>query len=980
MNENSREPQVRPTGLGNPSVPGRRVVYSFVVADLFHYGHLQLLQTAKSLGDYHICGVLTDEAAQSYRPSPISNFEERIAVISNIKCVDRVMVQKDKDPTHVLKQIHREFPDLELILVHGNDWKAMPGRRYVESIGGRVIQPEYYRRLSDSRIKDEINKQHEQGTGHFEFFTEHFRLGDIIVYDGAAKPFVISTKANTLRSLQPILKKSRVEQIYAFRVCDWEENQKEIIQQIESKFSKLELVVRSSAINEDTYFSSQAGAYTSLTGVPAANGTKIQEAIEKVIRSYREKGNFNPANQILVQPQLKDIRFSGVAFTCHPRTGSPYYIVNYDDETSSTSSVTGGVGGALIEILHGTPMERIPPKWRSLLSAIQELESIIPCVPLDIEFGITHRSRVVIFQVRPMVLAPGVTVPERTIFSRHLKKMKIQFKKYSRPKSHLAGANTALSDMAFWNPAEMIGDKPPSLPISLYRYLITDSVWHKALLEFGYQPVNPTALLVEIGGKPYVDLRIAFNALLPQGLKRSLRERLVTYYLEKLRQSPELHDKVEFEIVDNCYHFASAQRARKLRDEGFGKADCDDLMERLKVLTESVIRHSPQIFRKAELSCLRMARKRVSILAQLTAAGPKRCHLGAAWQLLKDCRQYGTFPFSQVARMTFVARALLESLEREYGECGGVMDHFAARIHTVMQDLNDDLGQVSSGRMRLEEFLSRYGHLRPGTYDIASPRYDAMEFNMIAPAERESNHSTARDAGWSMIESRLENALKKVFPAVSCAQFLQFAKLAMENREKVKFEFTKNLSEALRLIAETGEGLGFSREALRHLDVRTIQKSSRSDDAELTPLWERTIQRNLSEWQINSRLSMPSLIFTDSDMEFIVHRQAKPNFVTRKKVAGSVEVLDTPGNGRNPELQGKIVALEKADPGFDWLFMESIAGLVTKYGGVASHMAIRCGELGLPAAIGCGSLIYDMVQSAKTVMLDCELGQIRKVS
>ena len=43
----------------------KKVVYSPVVADLFHYGHLQSLKFANTQGDYHICGVLTDQAAAS---------------------------------------------------------------------------------------------------------------------------------------------------------------------------------------------------------------------------------------------------------------------------------------------------------------------------------------------------------------------------------------------------------------------------------------------------------------------------------------------------------------------------------------------------------------------------------------------------------------------------------------------------------------------------------------------------------------------------------------------------------------------------------------------------------------------------------------------------------------------------------------------------------------------------------------------------
>ena len=36
----------------------KTIVYTFVVADLFHYGHLKILEKANELGDCHICGVI----------------------------------------------------------------------------------------------------------------------------------------------------------------------------------------------------------------------------------------------------------------------------------------------------------------------------------------------------------------------------------------------------------------------------------------------------------------------------------------------------------------------------------------------------------------------------------------------------------------------------------------------------------------------------------------------------------------------------------------------------------------------------------------------------------------------------------------------------------------------------------------------------------------------------------------------------------
>ena len=82
----------------------------------------------------------------------------------------------------------------------------------------------------------------------------------------------------------------------------------------------------------------------------------------------------------------------------------------------------------------------------------------------------------------------------------------------------------------------------------------------------------------------------------------------------------------------------------------------------------------------------------------------------------------------------------------------------------------------------------------------------------------------------------------------------------------------------------------------------------------------------------------------------------------------------------NSDLAGKIVLLEKADPGYDWIFSQNIAGLITCYGGAASHMAIRCAEFGIPAAIGCGKKIYDYAGGLDAVLLDAKHGKITEVT
>lgn len=135
----------------------KTIVYSFVVGDLFHYGHLRILEKANELGDYHICGVLTDNAVSEYKGKPIASFEERKAIISNLRCVDMVMSQTSKDPTKNLKKIHEQFKQSKLILVHGSNWKKIPGEEFIKKMKGKIIRFPYYSKLSENKIVDKIS-------------------------------------------------------------------------------------------------------------------------------------------------------------------------------------------------------------------------------------------------------------------------------------------------------------------------------------------------------------------------------------------------------------------------------------------------------------------------------------------------------------------------------------------------------------------------------------------------------------------------------------------------------------------------------------------------------------------------------------------------------------------------------------------------------------------------------------------------------
>ena len=190
---------------------------------------------------------------------------------------------------------------------------------------------------------------------------------------------MITSKAETLRYLRPLIKKSKIEKIFYFSVLDWRLNKHEIITKI-SKIFQTDIIIRSSAVGEDSLISSQAGVYTSVLNINPKNKSQIQTGIELVISSYTKKDNFNNRNseqyklhniarqkvalddnQILIQRQTKSILVSGVILSRDPNSGSPYFIINYEQD-NSTDSVTKGISNNVIRIYRLTEKKEIPHK------------------------------------------------------------------------------------------------------------------------------------------------------------------------------------------------------------------------------------------------------------------------------------------------------------------------------------------------------------------------------------------------------------------------------------------------------------------------------------------------------------------------------------------------------------------------------------------------------------------------------------------
>lgn len=946
----------------------RTVVYVPVVLDIFHYGHLQSLEFAGKQGDYLICGILTDRAAKYWKKKLTMNFNERKAILSSLNFIDEVMVQNDIEPAKNLERIHKRFKNAMLILVHGDDWRSASGAEYLKKIGGKLVTHPYYTKLSDFKIINSLIERYQDRFHNLQEFISYFKLKDFTDYNPrklAGTIFV--SKAETLKFLKPLLRKSKIEDMFIFTVIDWKEEKNDLISKIMKQFSPLKIVVRSSAINEDAAETSMAGYFHSELNIPSDNPKKIENAVEKVIQSYKNKNSEYMINQILIQRLTRNVALSGVILT---RTieNYPYYVINYD-ESGSTDSVTKGIEGKTIKISRFC--SKFPKQFNKIIGSVKEIESIIKD-SLDIEFAMNKDDEVIIFQVRPLAISKKASVDDETI-KRRIEELKCNFNELLK-KSHLAGNANCFGDMPDWNPAEIIGDNPNFLDYYLYDYLITDSAWHEARASQYYTNVNPAKLVVLFGNKPYVNVRNTFNSFIPAKISQRLRDKLVNFYLKKLKDNPELQDKVEFEILYTCYDLSFGSKSQELFEAGFTKNEALDLKEKLLELTNSLIKSSKNSIWKDLNKVFSMENTRQKVKDETKSAKNPKLILREAKRLLDDCRKSGTVQFSRLARLAFIGKIMLKSMLNENTIDKNFYDDFFASINTVATKMNSDFNNFLSGKIGKEEFFKLYGHLRPGTYDITSMRYDKNPdlFGNVGSikiiTEKKANFNIDKE-----VSNSITKALRKHGLDFDSNKFLDFVKSSIEARELSKFEFTKNLSEAIELIAEAGRHLGFSRKELACLDTELLFNYDVSESA-LASKWSAEIAKRMKEREVNDCILLPPIIFSEEDFDVITYYSPRPNFITQKKVESSLAYID--GHQRKDiDLKGKIALLENGDPGYDWIFTKQPSGLITKYGGVASHMSIRSAEFGLPAAIGCGE-IFDKLKLCNSVVLDCKLKKI----
>lgn len=781
------------------------------------------------------------------------------------------------------------------------------------------------------------------------------------------KKINFSSKAEVLNELIGVLETAKVLPVYSFRVGAFIKNSNEIIYDIQKTFKSDEVIVRSSAKNEDCLETSNAGCFKSVAAVPVKDKERIFKAINEVWESY-ESSDFE--NIIFVQPMLKEIKMAGVAFTCELNTLAQYYIINYD-ESGKTDTITAGNSNnakTFVQYKHAE-YKTSNKKLSSLITTLKELEVIFNNSNIDVEFAFDSNDNLYILQVRPIV--SKLNKNPKTDLTASLNKIYKKVKKLQEPHPNLLGKKAVFGVMPDWNPAEIIGLKPRMLALSLYKELVTDNVWAYQRDNYGYRGLRSHPLLISFLGVPFIDVRVDFNSFIPKELNENIADKLVNYYLDKLIQTPSYHDKVEFKIVHSCFYLNLSENLKDLLNYGFNENEIKRIEFSLLNLTNNIICKQNGLYRKDLEKIEGLKTKFDSIVNSNLALIDK------IYWLIEDCKRHGTLPFAGVARAAFIAIQFLKSFvevgiitQKEYSL-------FLSSINTVSKNLNKNLSEVFEGKMTKKDFLDIWGHLRPGTYDILSLRYDEAFDNYFSNCKEETQDSQEfefNDKQLKKIEVLLaENGLN-----IKAYELIEFIKEAIEGREYSKLVFTKSLSHILLLVEQLGKRFGISREDLSFLDIKVVKHLYSSlDHKDIRDVLLSNIEENKESYSYTKAVKLPSVIINPQDVYSFYLEAEKPNFITLNSVkADIVKEKDINRIG----LKGKIVFIKSADPGYDFLFTKGIAGLITQFGGANSHMAIRCAELGIPAVIGAGESNFNRWENANTLEINAIGGQVRIIS
>ena len=228
-------------------------------------------------------------------------------------------------------------------------------------------------------------------------------------------------------------------------------------------------------------------------------------------------------------------------------------------------------------------------------------------------------------------------------------------------------------------------------------------------------------------------------------------------------------------------------------------------------------------------------------------------------------------------------------------------------------------------------------------------------------------------------EKQVNLIFKKHGLKTTCKNFFNFASKSISLREHAKLIFSKSINEIFINLIKLSKEIKISRDDLEYVSIKNfIIYYSNVEPEKLKILLMKEIKKNKINAKYLNLIEFPELITSEKDIYCHEQRSRKGNFITNKTTNG--EIVSFSKIKKYSTLANKIVLIENADPGYDFIFSYKIKGLITEYGGANSHMSIRCLELGIPAIIGIGNKDYKLISTKNFILINSKQKYFKIIS
>lgn len=729
---------------------------------------------------------------------------------------------------------------------------------------------------------------------------------------------ILGSKSKSLTNLRDI-KLAKIPEFITIKKSE--------IGSIDKAIRKLEdeLIIRSDSESEDSFTESNAGKFLSIGPVHKKNKKELNFAIRKVFNSYLKSQG---TDKVIVQNFVKNIKSSGVITTRLLGNSSPYYCLSISD-SSNSDEVTSGNTNKIKNIYIHKNIEKLEgklKKYQYLLDFVNELIKVINYELLDIEFAVDKNKNIYLLQVRPLLVGS-----EPLDYKKGLIKSIRKFQQLQNKRPNTYGSKTILSNMSDWNPAEMLGESPNNLAISLYKTFITKDTWHKQRGEFGYRGEVNQELMFNFGNKCFIDIRASLNSFLTKSLSSEECERIVDFQINSLIDNPEYHDKIEFEIAQTSYIFNLEHTLPKIYKEILSKQSSLNWVNDLKSIESNYTKILKQ-------NNLKISKFYKHLNKNINYLDPKT---------VNAIKKNMALPFAHHARLAFIYFSQLNYFVSNEIISQEDKQDMLNRLTTISSQFTKSLYDLKNKKITYSKFFDLYGHIRPNNYDINSKSIvdegkDFVNFLIDNLEKEEDNFNNIKD---TLV--KIEKFFVKAGLSYSSKEWHKMFENSIISRENSKFMYSKAIDMTLKHIQKSNE---FDYNNLERLDFGLLLKDKKI-----------IYQDQPQDYEL------PDVLINSNDFLFFENLNTKPNFVGQNSTKAKVIIIS---ENKTNQLKNKIVLLPNADPGWDWIFNLSIKGLVTKYGGPNSHMAIRASEKNITSVFGTGEELFNQIKNSNLLEID----------